>query len=105
MMQCSWTPARGISSRDSRRAELRGDGRFERGNNPGRVVGDLCVSESGFAALQGYANHQRIFSRWNALAAEEIGGFDRINLRNIQRTNGLGDFRECSAFSQQQREI
>jgi hypothetical protein len=38
-------------------AELRTDGRFERGNNPGRVVENLCVGKSGFAALESHPDH------------------------------------------------
>ena len=44
------------------RAELRAHGRFKRGNNPGGKVGDLRVGEGGFAALESYPDHQRIFS-------------------------------------------
>src|ERR1700686_3075192 len=63
----------------SRRAELRRNGRFQPGNDSGRVVGDFPFGEGGFATLECYSDHQRIFSGRNILATKQIGGFYRID--------------------------
>src|SRR6266852_6752403 len=64
------------------------------------VIGDLRVSQGGFAALESYSDHQRIFSCRNIFAAKQVGGFDRSNFRNVQRANRPDDIGESRAFRQ-----
>jgi len=103
------TAAKQSTANASRAFELLGgpqlgaDRGFESCDDFAGVFGDLHISQSSFAALESYSYHQGIFADRNIFAPEQVAGFDRINLWNIQGANCFSDFRECRAFSQQQR--
>src|SRR5947209_8713844 len=85
--------------------ELRAVAVLENRNYFSDEVINLRVHQRSFAALEGDANQQRIFSRGNILAAEEIEGFDGSNFRDVKRADGFGNLRKSDPFCKQKREI
>ncbi len=49
----------------------------------------MSFSQRGFAALEDDSHQEREFSRGDVFAAEEVGGFDGNDFRNVQRLDGL----------------
>src|SRR6516225_4935194 len=94
-----------FSSPELTGAQLGADGGFQRMNDARGKVIDLHIGECGFATLEGYSHHQRIFPCRDILAAEYIGRLDRSKFGNFQRANRSRDLCEWGSFRQQQRKI
>src|ERR1700687_4446175 len=86
-------------------AEMSAELLFQRGDDACGEVGQLGFGQGGFAALESYADQQRVLPGGDGLAAVEIDGTDGCDFANVERTDCVGDIGEMRAIGEEHGKI
>src|ERR1700687_1233840 len=86
-------------------AEMSAELLFQRGDDACGEVGQLGFGQGGFAALESYADQQRVLPRGGVLAAVEVEGIDRSVFANVGRTDCVGAIGERRAIGEEHGKI